>query len=175
MNLEDFYGQYGGMVYNVALQYVQNIEDAEEITQDVFVAIHQNIKDYRYHANIKTWIYRIVINKSLDHIKSRSRKKRFAVITSLFSGKTNEPGFEPSDINHPGVLMEQKEEIKKIFDGINQLPPNQKTALILSKIEAKSQAEIGEIMKLSVKAVESLIQRAKSNLKIFLNTNEGKE
>ena len=70
--------------------------------------------------------------------------------------------------------MEHKESISKIFKLINELPENQKTALILSKIEQKSQAEIAEIMGTSNKAVESLIQRAKTNLSKKLEGSEGK-
>ncbi len=172
VNVDSLYQEYSGMVYNIALQYVQNIEDAEEITQDVFVLIHYNLNNYTHQAHIKTWIYRIVINKSLDHIKFKSRQKRFSFITSLFTEVKNDHHFSITEFDHPGVMLEQKEAIKHIFDGINQLPSNQKTALILSKIEAKSQLEIAEIMELSPKAVESLIQRGKSKLKIILHFTE---
>lgn len=173
VNIEDLYHEFGGMVYNIALQYVQNKEDAEEITQDVFYSIYLNLDKYRSEANIKTWVYRITINRSLDFIKARNRKKRFAVINSIFTFGNEVNNFEAAHFNHPGVLMEQKEAVKAIFAGINQLPENQKTALILNKIEAMSQKEIAEIMQLSTKAVESLIQRAKSKLKNILMLNEG--
>jgi RNA polymerase sigma factor (sigma-70 family) len=64
------------LVYNLALSYVQNSEDAEEITQDVFIAVYQSISSFKAQANIKTWIYRIAINKSLDFIKAKKRQKR---------------------------------------------------------------------------------------------------
>jgi RNA polymerase sigma-70 factor (ECF subfamily) len=67
------------------------------------------------------------------------------------------------------IELEQKEACQKIFEAINQLSDNQKTALILLKIEDKSQAETAEIMNLKVKALESLFQRAKNNLEILLN------
>ena len=80
-----------------------------------------------------------------------------------------------SHFNHPGVLMEQKEKLQQIYGLINKLPPNQKTALILSKLESKSQQEIAEIMNLSPKAVESLVQRAKTGLEKKLKLSEGKQ
>lgn len=159
------------MVYNLALNYVQNHEDAQEITQDAFVAVYQSLDKFRQEASPTTWIYRITINRCLDHIKSRKRKKRFAVIYSIFSegAPPEQPVFD-----HPGVKLEQKQEMERIFTCINDLPHNQKTALLLSKTEQKSQAEIAEIMGLSVKAVESLVQRAKTNLADKLKQNEGK-
>lgn len=159
------------MVFNLALNYVQNYEDAQEITQDVFVSVHQSLNTFRHKSNVSTWIYRIAINKSIDHIKAKKRKKRFGFITSLFGDDNT--GNEVFHFNHPGVQLEQKEALSKIFHYINELPENQKTALLLSKTEQKSQAEVAEIMGISTKAAESLIQRAKTNLSNKLNQNEG--
>jgi len=159
------------MVYNLALNYVQNHEDAQEITQDVFVSVHRSLDSFRHDANVSTWIYRITINRSLDHIKSKKRKKRFGFITALLGD--DDHGHDAVQFDHPGVQMEQKQALEKIFGYINELPANQKTALLLSKTEQKSQAEVAEIMGISVKAAESLIQRAKTGLATKLKQNEG--
>ncbi len=162
------------MVYNLSLHYVQNVEDAQEITQDVFVIIYQSLDAFEEKSSLKTWIYRITINKSLDFIKARQRKKRFAFITSLFFDDSNDLKHNPTDEhNHPGVQLEDKEALAILFNHINQLPDNQKTALILHKIEQKSQVEVAEIMNLSPGAVESLIHRAKTNLSKKITKNEG--
>jgi RNA polymerase sigma-70 factor (ECF subfamily) len=78
-----------------------------------------------------------------------------------------------ADFDHPGVKLEQKQAIEKIFSYINELPENQKTALLLSKTEQRSQAEIAAIMGISIKATESLIQRAKTALAKKMTQNEG--
>lgn len=174
MNLEELYTKHAKQVFNLALQYVQNREDAEEIVQDVFIKVHQNLDTFKHESKHSTWIYRITINTSLDYLKAKKRKKRFGFFTSLFHADSNELKFESESFDHPGVSLEQREAIEKIFAYINQLPENQKTALILHKIEQQSQVEIAEIMQLTPKAVESLIQRAKTNLEKKLNTSEGK-
>lgn len=174
MNFEALYQEYKNLVYNLALQYVQNKEDAEEITHDVFLVVFDKLNSFREEAKFTTWLYRVTINKSIDFLKAKKRKKRFAFFTSLFYDETNEIKNAPPDFNHPGVIMEQKEETERLFGFINQLPDNQKTALILMKIEGKSQNEAAEIMNLSAKAVESLIQRAKTNISKKINTSEGK-
>ena len=175
MNFNEIYDAYSKLVYNLALQYVQNTEDAREITQDTFVSVYQSIHSFQGKSQISTWIYRITINKCLDFIKSRQRKKRFAVLVSLFSSSSEDLSHDHHTFDHPGILLEQKEEVKNIFDQINLLPSNQKTALILSKIEQKTQKEIAEIMNISPKAVESLVQRAKTQLAKKLKTIEGLE
>lgn len=161
------------MVYNLALQYVQNIEDAEEITQDVFMAVYRSLSTFREDSSYSTWIYQITINKSLDFIKAKKRKKRFGFLTALLGDDQNGEIKSPVEFNHPGVQMEDKESLKRLFEHINSLPDNQKTALILHKIEQLPQAEVARIMELSPKAVESLVQRAKTGLAKKRSNTEG--
>lgn len=167
MTFDDIYFEHHKMVFNLALQYVQNTEDAEEITQDVFVKVYDNLNSFKKESSLKTWIYRISINQSLDFIKAKNSQKR-SFLDSIFSLNDPKIAFDSSNFNHPGIELEQKEAYKTIFDAINQLSENQKTVIILLKIEDKSQAEAAEIMNLKMKALESLFQRAKRNLEILL-------
>jgi RNA polymerase sigma factor (sigma-70 family) len=174
LDFKQVYEKHKSMVYNLCLNYLQNTEDAEETTQDVFLIIHTKYSDFKEEAALSTWIYRITINKCLDLIRSRNRKKRFAFISSLFNAESGELQHDKPHFDHPGVALEQKEALEKIFSCINELPENQKTALILSKLENKSQQEIALIMDLSPKAVESLVQRAKTSLNKKLNPAKDK-
>lgn len=167
MTLELLYEKYAKQVYNLSLQYVQNVNDAEEITQDVFLAVHKSLEKFRNESNHGTWLYRIAINKSLDFLKAKKRKKRFFWFTNELSEN------DSIEFNHPGVLIENQEETAFIFSCINELPDNQKTALILNKIEHLPLTEIAVIMEISVKAVESLVQRAKTNLSKKIGGGEG--
>jgi len=160
----ELYEEYKDMVYNLSLTYVQNAEDSEEITQDVFLKVYQHLNNFEKRASIKTWIYRITINKSLDFIKAQKAKKRFSFLSTLFKTDSVEIITKTSDFNHPGIQLENKEAVEKLFYLINKLPYNQKTALVLKVMESLSQKEIAKIMKLSEKAVESLLSRAKKNL-----------
>lgn len=165
-NKSDFttlYNEYSVLVYNVALNYLQNVEDAEEITQDVFIQLHSSLHKFQEKSTLKTWIYRITINKCLDFIKHKNSRKRFFIF-----GKKSQNEFEllnMSNFEHPGILLESKEKAAILFGIINELVENQKTAFLLSKVEGLSNPEIATIMKLSVSAVESLLFRAKAILK----------
>jgi len=163
MDFEKLYNQYSVLVYNLALNYLQNIEDAEEITQDVFIQINNSLDKFQEKSSLKTWIYRITINKCLDYIKHKNSQKRFFIF-----GKKSQNEFEisnASNFEHPGILLENKEKSKLLFEIINELGDNQKTAFLLSKMDGLSNPEIAEIMKLSISSVESLVFRAKSTLK----------
>lgn len=173
MTFPDLYRSFKNLVYNLALQYVQNTEDAEEITQDVFVKIYDKLDSFKGNSDIKTWIYRITINQSLDFIRTKNRRKKWGVFINLYQEPGNtEKHF--SHLNHPGVALEQKEELEFIFNCINRLPENQKNAIILLKIEQLSIQETAIVLNISDKAVESLFQRAKKNLENLLKSSEGK-
>jgi RNA polymerase sigma-70 factor (ECF subfamily) len=162
---ETVYTEYKNLVYNLALQYVQQANDAQDITQEVFIKVYRH---YHRHdpatASLKTWIYRITINHCLDYTRAKRRKKRLGFMTSLFRPGSQEQEEEAIEFYHPGVAAEDKEDLRQLFRYINDLPDNQKTALILVKIEDRPQKEVAEIMHISVKALESLLQRAKQSL-----------
>ncbi|WP_229201310.1 RNA polymerase sigma factor [Arcticibacterium luteifluviistationis] len=153
---KQLYDIYSAKVYNLALMYTQNVENAEEISQDVFLKIYQNASKFKGGSAVGTWVYRITVNTSLNSIK---KGKKW--ITSELS----ENEFLQADFEHPGVLLENKENAKALFKAIEELPESQKMAFILAQIEEMPQKEVALAMDLSVKAVESLLQRAKGNLK----------
>jgi RNA polymerase sigma-70 factor (ECF subfamily) len=173
MTFEETYNLYKDLVYNISLQYTQNTEDAEEITQDVFLKLYEKLDTFKHESSLKTWVYKIAINQSLDFLKAKKRRKRWGIFQSHQEGWGNT---HPNvvNFNHPGVVLVHKEQLQHIFEAINHLPENQKTALILLKIEQLKSNEVAEIMHLSPKALESLFGRAKRNLEKILNHNEGK-
>ena len=173
-HFEDLYEQHKNLVFNLCLNYVMNPEDAEDITQEVFVKVHQRYEQYDAEkASLKTWICQIAINHSLDFIKSKKTNKRFGFLTSLFHEDTNEPKEAIVRIDHPGIASEDKEALEKLLKIIYTLPDNQKTAITLTKIEDRPQKEVAEIMNISLKAVESLLQRAKQTIAKKIIENEG--
>ncbi len=168
MDFDAVYLKYVSLVYNVALQYVQNVSDAEEITQDVFIKVYEKHQSFKGDSALKTWIYRIAINTSLDAIKAKARKKRAA-----FANRDDKALDKLGDFNHPGVVLKNKEALAKLFKSINELPETQRNVLLLLKVEDLSQKEVAEILDKTPKAIESTFQRAKQNLKKIIDRNEG--
>ena len=156
--------EWQDMVYNTAVSIVQNEDDADDITQDVFIQVYQSVSSFKGESKFSTWLYRIVISKALDHVKKKKRKKRFAFVQSLF-GTASEEEIHPEEFNHPGVLMENRERAAELFKAMQQLPDGQRIAFTLHKLEAQKHQDIAAIMNISVTAVESLIARAKGNLR----------
>ena len=154
---------YSARVHNTILSIIQNKEDAEDITQEVFIEVYNSISKFKGESQLYTWVYRIATTKALDLLRKRKAKKRFAFITSIFANEEGE--MELPDFNHPGIIAENSERAKILFAAMNTLTDNQKAAFTLSQIENLSYKEIAEIMQLSVSSVESLIFRAKSHLR----------
>ena len=157
------------MVYNTALSIVQQEEDAEDVTQEVFVQVYQSIEGFKRESKFSTWLYRITLSKAMDHERRKKRKKRFAFVKSLF-GEGSEVVVDPPDFNHPGVSLDNKEKAAILFKAMESLPDNQRMAFVLNKVEGLSYQEISEVMETTVSAIESLLHRAKTNLRKELKT-----
>ncbi len=161
--------QFSRRVYNTSLGILQNEEDAEDISQEVFIEVFQSIHQFKGESKLSTWIYRIAVTKSIEFIRRKNRKKRFAFVQSLFGMESELPSKDHVHFYHPGVQLENKERAAVLFRAIDQLPENQKTAFTLHKLENLSYAEITEVMHVSLSSVESLMFRAKKNLQKLLS------
>lgn len=152
-------------MFNTAVSLVQDHGIAEDIAQEVFITVYKSILSFNERSSMSTWIYRITVNKCLDHLRAQKRQKRTGIFSQLFHKDTGEEVRGVTTFEHPGIQLERKENARYLFEAINALPENQKTVFVLAHIEEIPQKEIAEILNLSVKAVESLLQRGKANLR----------
>lgn len=167
---EQAIAQWQDLVYNTALGLVQESTEAEDITQEVFIQLYQSVSGFREEALLSTWLYRVTVNKSLDSIRRNRTKKRLGLIGKLIGIEAYE---EPDTFYHPGVQLEQKENAARLLDAIRRLPDLQRVAFTLQKMEGLSQQEIADVMEKSIDSVESLLKRARQQLKkILIDTND---
>jgi len=157
--------QYQKFVLNSCYKFVYNRETAEDLTQEVFIEVYRSINLFRADSKLSTWIYRISITKSLDYLKGQKRKKRFAILKSLFGEDEVEERISAPDNNSPDKILENNDRLKVLSWALSKLPENQRIAFTLSKSDEISYKEISEVLGVSVSSVESLIHRAKQNLK----------
>lgn len=156
--------QFKNQVLNTCYRFVQHADDAEELAQDVFVEVYRSIDRFRAESQLSTWIYRIAVNKSLDHVRKMKRKKRFAIVKRLFV--EDEPAWEPSsDMPAPDEEIEQNERRRILQKAVNELPESQRIAMTLSQYQGLSHKEVAVTMGTTVSAVESLLHRGKQNLR----------
>ncbi|MBN1199362.1 MAG: sigma-70 family RNA polymerase sigma factor [Bacteroidales bacterium] len=154
------------LVIRTCYSLVHELEDARDLAQEVFIEILKSASSFRGNAKLSSWIYRIAINKSLNHLK-RSRRREALALFSLQDHQHRINGEEMVDQNSYSEVdqtMEEKELKQALHTAINRLPVNQKIAFTLHNYEELPYKEIAEVMDLSVSSVESLIHRAKQNL-----------
>ncbi len=156
---------YQHLVYNTVLSVLQNRDEAEDVSQEVFIQVYQSIKGFKGESKLSTWMYRIAITKSLDWERKKKRKKRFAIIESLFGTNNETVKHDPAEFHHPGVSMENKEKATLLFKAMAKLPENQKVAFTLNKVEGLSYQDIADVMQVTVASVEAYLHRAKQNLR----------
>jgi len=168
-SFRELINQFGDRVFNTALGLLQHQENAEDVTQEVFIEIFRSLKHFRGDSSLSTWIYRITVQKALEHIRTSRRARRSGILLSLFGREDQVNLTSDAPFYHPGILLENKERAAILFRTISELPVTQRTAFILHKVEGLSQGEIADIMETSVSSVESLIVRAKRKLKVLLS------
>jgi RNA polymerase sigma-70 factor, ECF subfamily len=153
---------YASKVINTCYRFLLDKEDAEDISQEVFIEIFQSIKTFRGDAKLSTWIYRIAVTKSLDEIKKRNRKKRITSFGKIMH--LDEVANWIAGGTMPDRSLQEKEGMQEIMKALNALPDNQRVAFTLSKIDGYTNPEIAEIMSTTIVAVESLVSRAKKKM-----------
>lgn len=147
---EEIYRALFGYVSNVAFRMVGRMEDAEEITQDVFMKIHNHLKDFRFQSSLTTWVYRITVNSSLNHLKKDAYKKRNVPYVDEISAQAQEPS-----------LAHREYQEKLIKDMLAGLSPEQRAVIILRGIEGLSYEEIAQSLQIPINTVRSRIKRAR--------------
>jgi RNA polymerase sigma-70 factor, ECF subfamily len=161
--------RYQVMVLNLAYKFLRDRESAEDLTQEVFIEVFESIRSFRGDAKLSTWIYRIAITRSLNYLKSQKRKKRVAVLVSLFDGGEADNRLPSPASENPDRELENQDRRRLLFRALEKLPDNQRTAFTLSAYDGLSYGEISAIMSTTIPSVESLIFRARTNLKKTLS------
>lgn len=155
--------KYQTMVFRICMGFLHNKDDADDLTQDIFIRAYSFLGSFKGESGFSTWLYRISINACLN----RTRKGRFNYF-SIVSGSDNNSGEVqvpvPEQELPDNVLI--KKEQKEIFQkALGELSENLRTAIVLSKYDDLSQKEIAAIMNISESAVEALLHRAKLKLR----------
>ncbi len=157
--------KYQQSIIRTCLGLLQDDNDAQDIAQDVFVEVFQSVHKFRADSSIATWLYRIAVNKSINLLKKNRRKKWVVSIESFIAGKQLSDVMPAGNQMIPDNQMIRKEELQRLKDAVNYLPDSQRIAFTLHKYEELPYKQIAEVMNTSLSSVESLIFRAKSNLK----------
>lgn len=162
--------QHHKLVFRTVMGFVHIKEDAEDLTQDVFINAFQSIKYFQEKAEFATWLHRIAVNTSLNFIKKNRFRKLFDFAEEKWQSIFNQPD---NTVNPEEQMIDHEVNIS-IRKAIDQLTAKQRTAFILSKYNELPQKKIAEIMQISEGAVEQHLQRAKIKLQKKISELVGK-
>lgn len=156
--------KYYPRILNFIYRFIGNRQMAEDLSQDVFMKVYKSAWRYRPRAKFQTWLYTIAKNVCMNELR-RKRNLMVSLDASHESGE-NELRKEIADPDsNPGKALLHKEKTALVRAAINELPENQRIAVILKRYENFSYAQIAATLNITDKAVKSLLSRAKVNLK----------
>lgn len=156
--------KYYPRIFNFIYRFLGNRQLSEDLTQDVFMKVYKSARRYRPRSKFQTWLYTIAKNTCLNEL----RRNRGQTVSYDEPITTNErvikKEFSDPHADPAGEFLE-KEKKSLIRAAINDLPENQRLAVLLRRYESFSYAEIAATLNVTDKAVKSLLSRAKVNLK----------
>ena len=162
---KELFEHYKSLVINICYRLVGNKEEAEDLTQEVFFKVYKSAKSFKHRSRLSTWIYRIAVNLSLNHLRKKRQLRWLSPDNTSKQANEETLNTLPAPYgDQPDVLFEQKEKELIIWKMINLLPENQRVALILHRYEGLSCKEIADILECSIGSVQARLHRAKENL-----------
>ena len=150
-------------IYLVARRMVGNHLDADEVVQEVLMVIYNKLNTFKFEASFTTWIYRIVITRSINFLRKRTLKNTFSIFDL---NKTK------SKIQDPIEQVEGREEFEIVEKLLAQLPPKQREIFVLRNFEELNYDEISKITGKSVGALKANYFHSINKLKELLNNYE---
>lgn len=158
---------YKQRVFAFAFRFLGNAEDAEDAAQEVFIKIYNAKDKYSQSAKFSTWVFTIARNTCLNMLEKRGKKGLFVSLDEKTGPEEDSPALQVADKAdlQPPELLARRELAAAVKAALDSLPENQKTAVLLCRYEDLSYEAIAEVMDCSVKAVKSLLHRAKTGLK----------
>ena len=153
----EIYDRYSGRIYNFALRFLRNAEAAEDATQEVFVKMMKHANQFQGDAKLSTWLFSITANWCRDYLRKADNKAKETedVLITLPA---------PAE-QSPDRTLEQRENEELIKRALQALTPEQREAILLSRYQGLSYAEIAQISGCSEGAVKTRVFRAMETLK----------
>jgi RNA polymerase sigma-70 factor (ECF subfamily) len=158
------YERFRERVFNVALRIVGDREEAADILQDVFVLLFRKIHRFRARARFASWVYRISVNVSLDHLRRRRRSPTPAGESKLLDG----PG-EIGEMSVPERSLALTDLNAHVQEALRSLSPRLRIVIVLRYLEGLSYADIAEILHCSLGTVKSRLNRAHTAMRRALS------
>jgi len=154
-------------VFNLALRYVHNYDDASDITQEVFIKAYRSVSGFKGKSRISTWLYRITVNVCLDFIRREKVHSRGLISLGMRNDEEEQDYDLPlPDFSYaPEKILEQRELQEALQKALDSLPTMAREIIILRDINGMSYQEIAEALHIELGTVRSRLARARMRLR----------
>lgn len=160
--------RYQDKVYRLSFKILRHEDDAAEALQDAFLSAYRGLKKFKAESTFSTWLYRIATNASL--MKYRKRRDNIVSLDQSQSASEDAEPMQVPDWSQQPVKDLLNGETRDVMqEGIDRLPEDLRTVFVLRDVQELSNAEVAEILELSVAAVKSRLHRARLQLRDRLN------
>lgn len=158
--------RHQAQVFRTCIGFVHQKEDADDLTQEVFIQAYQSLASFKGDSEFSTWLYRVAVNRALNYMRERKKKSIFDRLDSFFTREVaTQSIFDGVAEDNPEQQFILNEEREMIAQALDKLPEKQRVAMVLSKYDDMSQREIANVLNTTEGAVEALLQRAKTTLR----------
>ena len=151
--------QHWRKVFNIAYKFTGKHDEAEDLTQDVFLKIFKSLNTFDRRANFQTWLVSVSRNLCIDHYRS-VRKERETIDRDVDAGELTPAASTPSAY----VQLEQRGRVELLRRALAELPPTLRSAVMLRDIQELSYQEIADHLQLPEGTVKSRINRGRTEL-----------
>ena len=169
MSFEDIFTSYEKPLYNFVLRMVRDTQTAQDLTQDIFIKIYQNLTGFRGNASFSTWIYKIATNAYLDYVRSSGYKKNSLSEYIDEDEKWDHRDYEKFlSIDEQTIKSEMNTCIKRFLD---DLPEDYRSVIVLHDLQDLKNREIADILNCSLETVKIRLHRARKKFRTVLADN----
>jgi len=167
---EELLKAHSRKIYNLCYRFTGRVEEAEDVTQEVFIKVFQTLKSYHAaQGSFGTWLNRVARNHLVDHYR-RARKDR---VTSSLEDELSETEQQPSPQMEPTGQVESRERREVLQQGLDKLSPDLREAVILRDLHDLDYEEIAQVLSVPQGTVKSRINRGRLELGRVLKRMEG--
>jgi RNA polymerase sigma-70 factor (ECF subfamily) len=166
---EEVYQSFGRMVYGVALRMTGSAEDAADLAQEVFLRVHRHLGRFRHGSSLRTWIYRITINRCRSHLR---RRRPFLTrwLAEDAPAADAEVLLVPDPGRGPEALAGAQDTRRRVETALRTLPRVYREAVVLRDLDELEYEEIAAVLRLPLGTVRSRIARGRERLRQALET-----
>ncbi len=162
---EEIVSRYESKVFNLAMRFTRNQEDAEEVLQDVFTTIYKKLAGFEGKSAFSSWLYRIIVNAAF--MKLRKRKQNTTVSIEDLAPAVKQYCIEREGVieSRSDTLTMNKELRDRVQGAIDRLPEQYRAVFVLRDVDGLTNQEVSEILDLSIPAVKSRLHRSRLMLR----------